>query len=152
MRVKLPCFFLPRVVCVATVCCLPPRDECVFCFRCVYFFDRGARRGVTSSRFITITILIIGNCWKETWHMCTPLPNWELIGRLVWPLHKFNLCWWVNWSDSWLSKCLKVAVFVITCSNGDWKLSSFFWSFDHLTIFRNCSYCDEEARVQYLHF
>lgn len=64
VRVKSPCFFLLRVVCVATVCCLPPRDECVFCFLCVSIHGRGARSRATSSSN-TITILIVGDFSKE---------------------------------------------------------------------------------------
>jgi hypothetical protein len=66
VRVKSPCFFLLRVVCVATVCCLPPRDECVFCFRCVSIHRRGARSRATSSPSNTITILIVCDFSKET--------------------------------------------------------------------------------------
>lgn len=39
--------------------------ECVFCFRCVSIFGRGAVRRVRASRFVIITISIIFNCLKK---------------------------------------------------------------------------------------
>lgn len=85
VRVKTPCFFSLRVVCVATVCCLPPSYECVFCFRCVSVFGRGASHVVTLSRLITVTIRLIRNCSKETWLI--------YVGELIWLVADYRSVW-----------------------------------------------------------